>query len=179
MKKLITFTASWCGPCKMLKPILEQLHNEGLIVWENYDIDENKDYAKQMGIKSVPVLFFLDEKGMTFTKENGFIPRERILEIYGSPQTVAQIIESSEHFIKEDNVIVEEVEIVQEEPFVVDDEPNETVIEELEADISLLTPPQIAEDFEVIAFDEVYDDEFSDEDLGNDLPHTIDPDDLF
>jgi hypothetical protein len=93
--------------------------------------------------------------------------------------TVAEIIESSEHFIKEDDVIVEEVELVEEEPFVVDDEPNESVIEDLEADISLLTPPQIAEDFEVIAFDEVYDDEFSDEDLGNDLPHTIDPDDLF
>jgi len=32
MKKLVTITATWCGPCKMLKPILQQLHDEKLIV---------------------------------------------------------------------------------------------------------------------------------------------------
>lgn len=32
MKKILTFTASWCGPCKMLKPILAKLQDEGKIV---------------------------------------------------------------------------------------------------------------------------------------------------
>jgi hypothetical protein len=132
-----------------------------------------------MGVRSVPSLFFYDEQGKIYENYTGFMPRDRVLEVYGAAQTVAQIIESSEHFIKDEDIIVETVELVEKEPFVVEDEPNESVIEDLEADISLLTPPQIAEDFEVIAFDEVYDDEFSDEDLGNDLPHTIDPDDLF
>ena len=130
----------------------------------------------------MPALFFYDGDNLKFSA-NGFMPREKVLKLYGVEDTfvptVAEIIESSEHFIKEDDVIVETVEVVEEEPFVADDEPNENLIEDLEADISLLTPPQIAEEFEVIAFDEVYDDEFSDEDLGNDLPHTIDPDDLF
>jgi len=130
----------------------------------------------------VPALFFYDGDNLKFSA-NGFMPREKVLKLYGVEDTfvptVAEIIESSEYFIKEDDVIVETVEVVEEEPFVADDEPNEVVIEELEADISLLTPPQIVEQLEILDIDEVYDDEFSDEDLGNDLPHTIDPDDLF
>ena len=130
----------------------------------------------------MPALFFYDGDNLKFSA-NGFMPREKVLKLYGVEDTfvptVAEIIESSEYFIKEDDVIVETVEVVEEEPFVADDEPNEVVIEELEADISLLTPPQIVEQLEILDIDEVYDDEFSDEDLGNDLPHTIDPDDLF
>jgi len=182
MKKLVTFTATWCGPCKMLKPILQSLVDDDLIVWENHDIDAERELAQKMEVKSVPTLFFYENENINFNA-SGFMSRDKVLKFYGvedvKQPTVAQIIESSEYFIKEDDMIVETVEVVEEEPYVADDEPNKNLIEDLEADISLLTPPQIAEDFEVIAFDEVYDDEFSDEDLGNDLPQTIDPDDLF
>jgi thiol-disulfide isomerase/thioredoxin len=82
MKKIVTFTASWCGPCKMLKPVLQKLFDDNVIVWENYDIDENKELAQTMQIKSVPTLIFHDEAGAVYHTQSGFMPHEKILFIY-------------------------------------------------------------------------------------------------
>lgn len=84
MKKIVTFTASWCGPCKMLKAVLKDLNEASLIVWENHDVDEEKDLAIQMEIKSVPKTFFYDENGEIFRDEVGYMPRERVLQIYNA-----------------------------------------------------------------------------------------------
>ena len=62
---LVDFFATWCGPCKMLGPVLEQVADE---VKENVnvvklDIDENMDIAKQFGVMSVPTMvIFKDGK---------------------------------------------------------------------------------------------------------------------
>jgi len=71
MKQLVTFTASWCGPCKMLKPVLAKLEADGSITWKNYDIDENQDYAREMGIKSVPALLLYQEEKLIATFYGG------------------------------------------------------------------------------------------------------------
>jgi thioredoxin 1 len=108
MKKILTFTASWCGPCKMLKPILQQLHDQGLIVWENHDIDENKQLAQDMGIKSVPTLLFYDGDRIAFTA-SGFMPREKVLKFYypnGDFKDVAPVVAEAAPV---DEVIIEDV----------------------------------------------------------------------
>ncbi|MFG6094010.1 thioredoxin [Leptothoe sp. ISB3NOV94-8A] len=58
---VIDFTASWCGPCKLVGPLMDQLAEEygEKITVAKLDIDANKPVAKRFGIKSIPaVLFF-------------------------------------------------------------------------------------------------------------------------
>ena len=54
---LVDFSATWCGPCKMLHPVLEQVSGE-MPDWDFYeiDIDQNQSEAAQYGIRGVPTL---------------------------------------------------------------------------------------------------------------------------
>ena len=56
--KVLRFTASWCGPCKMLAKTLEDVDTQ--IPIETIDIDENQQLAMDYGIRGVPTLVMLD-----------------------------------------------------------------------------------------------------------------------
>lgn len=59
---VVDFYANWCGPCKMLKPILEEVSAEGHTVY-SVDVDNNKDLASKFQISSIPtVLLFKNGK---------------------------------------------------------------------------------------------------------------------
>lgn len=80
---LVDFWATWCGPCKMLAPILEEVSeeidaNEVEIV--KLDIDQNVKLARKYGVMSVPtVVAFKDGKGVL--KAVGARPKEDILTL--------------------------------------------------------------------------------------------------
>jgi thioredoxin 1 len=63
MKKVIRFTASWCGPCKMLAKTLESIETN--IPIEVVDIDEQPDLATEFGIRSVPTLVMMEDNVAT------------------------------------------------------------------------------------------------------------------
>jgi thioredoxin 1 len=59
MKKVLRFTASWCGPCKMLAKTLEEVETN--IPIEVIDIDVNPEIATEFGIRSVPTLVIVED----------------------------------------------------------------------------------------------------------------------
>jgi thioredoxin 1 len=75
---LVDFYADWCGPCKMLAPILEELKEEIKIVKVN--VDENEEVAMKYGVMSIPTLVFFKE-GKLVHKMVGFSSKEALLDV--------------------------------------------------------------------------------------------------
>ena len=75
---LVDFNATWCGPCRMLKPVLEELSEERTdykIV--SIDVDDNQELAKEYGILSIPCLIVFKD-GKEIKRNVGFVPKDSI-----------------------------------------------------------------------------------------------------
>lgn len=62
---IVDFTATWCGPCQRIAPILEVLANEyaGKIVIYKVDVDKNRELAKAFNVSSIPALLYIPLDG--------------------------------------------------------------------------------------------------------------------
>ena len=75
---LVDFWATWCGPCQMLAPVLEELSQQVKVV--KVDVDENPQLAMAFQVSSIPtVIFFRDGKALK--KSVGVVPGEKLLEL--------------------------------------------------------------------------------------------------
>lgn len=74
---LVDFFATWCGPCRMLAPVLDELSEDRNIKIVKVDIDESRTLAKQFGIMSVPTLV-LFKNGNKVAQNSGFMPKELV-----------------------------------------------------------------------------------------------------
>lgn len=72
----VDFWAEWCGPCRMLSPVLEELAEEldGKVTIAKLNIEENRDTASEFGIMSIPTMI-LFEDGKPVEKVMGFQPK--------------------------------------------------------------------------------------------------------
>lgn len=78
---LLDFWATWCGPCKMIAPIVEQIAQErDDIVVGKVNVDEQMELAVKFGIISIPTLVVLKD-GMVANKAVGYRPKEDILKL--------------------------------------------------------------------------------------------------
>ena len=82
---LVDFFATWCGPCKMLAPILEQVAEEmgDKVVIAKADIDECMELAQEYGIMSVPTMILFKE-GAEVSRNIGFRGKPHIVEMINS-----------------------------------------------------------------------------------------------
>lgn len=78
---LIDFSATWCGPCKMIAPVLEEVSDEyeGKLAFYNVDVDENQKLANEFGIQSIPALAII-KNGEKAGMQIGFCPKESLTE---------------------------------------------------------------------------------------------------
>ena len=78
---LVDFYADWCGPCKMMSPVLEdaagELGDRAVIVKIN--VDENMDLAREHRIKNIPAMYVFKD-GEVAEKIIGAVPKEEVLE---------------------------------------------------------------------------------------------------
>lgn len=76
---LVDFYATWCGPCKMLSPVIEQISNERSDVKVvKIDVDEQVELARQFGIMSIPTIMVIKD-GKVASTTLGFKSKEAIL----------------------------------------------------------------------------------------------------
>jgi len=78
---LVDFWAVWCGPCRALGPIVEEIASEyeGKIVVGKCNVDEAQDISMQYGIRSIPTIIFFKD-GQPVDKTIGLVPKEEIVK---------------------------------------------------------------------------------------------------
>lgn len=81
---LVDFWATWCGPCKMLSPLVEQIAEEQSTNLKvvKVDVDENNGVASRYGVMSIPTLILFKE-GKPVKQIVGYMPKERIMAQLG------------------------------------------------------------------------------------------------
>lgn len=78
---LVDFTATWCGPCRMIAPIIEELSNEyqGKAVFGKLDVDENPETSMNFGVRSIPTLLIF-KGGQVVDQIIGAVGKDKILQ---------------------------------------------------------------------------------------------------
>jgi thioredoxin 1 len=78
MKTAKYFSATWCGPCKTFKPIMQELTTQGYQIGF-FDVDQNSDMARKYNVRSVPTTI-IEENGVVVDTIIGVSNKTRIME---------------------------------------------------------------------------------------------------
>ena len=78
---LVDFWAAWCGPCRMLGPVIDEISNEysDKAIIGKLDIDSNQEYAAKYGVRNIPTVLVF-HKGEVVGKQVGVAPKNTYIE---------------------------------------------------------------------------------------------------
>lgn len=85
MIKLLDFWAPWCGPCQMMKPVVEELEKEfeGKVQIVKINVDENQEESAKYGVMSIPTFIVLKDD-QEIGRKIGFTAKEELLKLINS-----------------------------------------------------------------------------------------------
>lgn len=81
MSHILYFTADWCGPCKKVRPIVEELNrDQSYAKFQVIDVDSEQELARKFEVKSIPTFIFIRD-GIEINRLTGAQTREKLLEM--------------------------------------------------------------------------------------------------
>tara|TARA_R110000744_G_scaffold278149_2_gene390428 strand:+ start:871 stop:1128 length:258 start_codon:yes stop_codon:yes gene_type:complete len=81
-KGILYFSAPWCGPCKVMTPLIEQMGKQGRIKVKKINVDYDAQLPQQYNIKSVPTMVLTDLDGTEISRKVGQLSEQQILDWY-------------------------------------------------------------------------------------------------
>ena len=78
--KLIYFSAPWCGPCRQLGPIMDEVAQDATV--QKVNVDNSPDMASHYGIKNIPTVIAVDSFGNERGRKVGVNPKQAYLDMY-------------------------------------------------------------------------------------------------
>ncbi|GLB48575.1 thioredoxin [Neptunitalea lumnitzerae] len=82
---MVDFWAAWCGPCRMVAPIIDQLNEEyaGKAVIGKVDVDANQEFAEKYGVRNIPTVLVF-QNGEVVGRQVGVAPKDTYAEALDS-----------------------------------------------------------------------------------------------
>ena len=80
MKEFLYFSATWCGPCRVLGPTMNQIQQEGMSV-RKIDVDTNSELAAQYNVRNIPTVILVNN-GIEVTRKVGNNPKESYINLW-------------------------------------------------------------------------------------------------
>ena len=76
---VVDFWAAWCGPCRMVGPIIDELHTEydGKAIVGKVDVDQNPSVSAKFGVRNIPTILFI-KNGEVVDKSVGAVPKAQL-----------------------------------------------------------------------------------------------------
>ena len=81
MKKILYFSAPWCGPCKQFGPVMDRISQTGILV-EKVNVDNAPAVAAAYNVRSVPTIVIVDSTGNEISRSVGMISESQVRQLY-------------------------------------------------------------------------------------------------
>jgi len=79
---ILYFSAPWCGPCKVMSPLVEQMDKQGKIKVKKINIDYDAQTTQKYGIRNIPTMVLTDLQGNEIKRQTGAMSEQQILDFY-------------------------------------------------------------------------------------------------
>lgn len=78
---MVDLWAEWCGPCRMIHPIIDEISEEyaGKVLMTKLDVDNNRETTMKYGIRNIPTVLFI-KNGEVVDKQVGAVPKRKFVE---------------------------------------------------------------------------------------------------
>ena len=81
-KGILYFSTPWCGPCKLMSPLIESMEKQGKIVVRKINVDYDATLPTKYNVKNVPTLILTDLNGTEISRKVGQMSEQQILDFY-------------------------------------------------------------------------------------------------